>query len=119
MTIANQDLGIDEGATRTLVIPLTVNGAPYVVPDGAIIKWWASPSRFDDPNTVPSKKVTGTNLLVSTVDGQSSVQITMYPGDTVGYGQKKLWHEAWITLLDGITVPLFSGTMTVHKRLVV
>jgi hypothetical protein len=119
MTVANQDFEIDEGATRTLLVPLTVDGAPYVVPGGATINWWASPSQFDDAAAVPLKKSTTSGIVVSTVGSQSSLQITLSTSDTVGRGQKKLFHQARITRADGVVVPLFSGTMTVNKRLVV
>ena len=120
MTIANQDFDIDEGSTRTLAVPLTVDGAPYGVPGGSSVDWWASPSQFDVAGSVPIKKSTGAGgITISTVSGQSTLFIFIQAGDTVGRGQKKLFHQARITRLDGVVVPLFSGTMTVHKRLVV
>jgi hypothetical protein len=122
MTIANQDFEVDEGASSTIAIPLTSNGAPYAVPVGSIIDWWASPSQFDAAGAVPIKRTTtggSPGLVVSTVSGQSTLYVAVYSTDTINRGQKKLFHQARIIRSDGVVVPLFSGTMTVNKRLVV
>jgi len=118
----NQDFEIEEGASYVLTVPLTVGGAPYAVPVGAVVNWWASPSQFDDPASAPIKRGLaglGSGITVSTVGSQSTLSIALAPADTVGRGQKKLFHQGRITLAAGNQVPLFSGTMTVHKRLVV
>jgi hypothetical protein len=119
MTVANQDFDVDEGSHRTLVVPLTANGAPYEVPVGSVLEWWASPSQFDASASVPIKKSsTSGNVSFVTASGQSTLYVTLGPGDTAGRGQKKLFHQAWITRPDTVELPLFSGTMTVVKRLV-
>jgi hypothetical protein len=119
MSVPNQDFEVDEGSTRTINVPLTQNGAPYETPLNSVIDWWASPSQFDASGSVPIKKdsITG-GIAVTTNDGQSTVAISIQSADTVGRGQKKLFHQARITLVGGQTVPLFSGTMSVIKRLV-
>jgi len=115
----NQDFEVDEGATRTISVPLTQNGVPYIVPVGSTITWWASPSQFDAAETVPIKKSTATTgVAVTTSGSQSTVAISIQAADTIGRGQKKLFHQARIALSGGVVVPLFSGTMSVIKRLV-
>jgi hypothetical protein len=120
MTIANQDFEVTEGSPFTLIVPLTVDGGAYTVPPGSAVHWWASPSQFDDAAGVPLKKSTIAGTVVVTPEGGgSSVGVFLTSTDTVGRGQKKLFHEARITLASGATHPLFLGTMTVIKRLVV
>lgn len=120
MTVANQDFEVTEGSPFTLSVPLTSNGAAYAVPPGGVVHWWASPSQFDDPANVPIKKsTTAGSVSVVTSVGQSTVYASLTNIDTIGRGQQKLYHQARLTYPDGATHPLFSGTMTVVKRLVV
>jgi len=118
MSTTNQDFTVTEGETRTLLVPLTFNGAPYTVPGGSNIEWWASPSQFDAAGSVPIKR-TNAQIGVVTAGGQSSVSIPIFSSDTIGRGQRKLFHQCRITLSSGVVVPLFSGIMTVVKRLIV
>ncbi len=118
MSTTNQDFTVTEGETRTLVVPLTFNGAAYTVPGGSNIEWWASPSQFDVAGVVPIKR-TNAQISVATTSGQSTVSIPVFSSDTIGRGQKKLFHQCRITLSGGVVVPLFSGIMTVVKRLIV
>lgn len=119
MSMPNQDFEVDEGSTRTISVPLTQDGAVYEIPGGSTVEWWASPSQFDTSGSVPIKKSTATSgVSFSTSDGQSTVAIAIQAADTIGRGQKKLFHQARITLSGGVVVPLFSGTMSVIKRLV-
>ncbi len=118
MSAPNQDFEVDEGSSRDVIVPLTVNGGPYNVVDG-IVHWWASPSQFDNAASVPIKFFTGSGVAVNTVGGQSTVSIFIQPGTTTGLGQRKLFHQCIHVRGDGVRIPLFSGTMTVNKRLVV
>jgi hypothetical protein len=113
--IANQDFEITEGSGYILSVPLSSG----ILPGGAIVNWWASPSQFDAAGSVPLKKVSPTSITITTVGSQSVVAVYLNNVDTLGLGQKKLFHQARVTLTDGSTQPLFSGTMTVVKRLVV
>jgi predicted component of type VI protein secretion system len=114
MSVPNQDFEVHEGSTITVNVPLTQDGAPYVVPVGATVDWWASPTQFDASASVPIKK----GLVVTTLGGQSTAAIPLQSADTIGRGQQKLFHQGRITLSGGQVVPLFSGTMSVIKRLV-
>lgn len=118
MTVANQDFDVDEGSSRNVTVPLTNNGAPYVVPAGGVVRWWASYSQFD-ATPVIQKSTAFASVGLSTAGGQTTVSVFLQAGDTAGLGQKKLFHQAWLNTPDGTTLPLFSGTMTVVKRLVV
>ena len=119
MSVSNQDLEVDEGAVRTVNVPITSNNSPFEIPGGSLVEWWASPSQFDASGSVPIKKSTASgSVSFSTVGGQSTVSFTIQAADTLGRGQKKLFHQARVVLSGGVIVPLFSGTMSVIKRLV-
>jgi hypothetical protein len=120
MSVPNQDFEVIEGAPHTLSVPITWNGMPYEIPVPSLIEWWASPSQFDAAASVPIKKSTALgDVTFVTNGGQSTVVIYLQGSDTVGRGQKKLFHQTRMTIVSsGVIVPLFSGTMSVIKRLV-
>jgi hypothetical protein len=110
MTIANQDFEVDEGASSTIAIPLTSNGAPYAVPVGSIIDWWASPSQFDAAGAVPIKNYRRlTRLVVSTVSGQSTLYVAVYSTDTSIGVRRSFSIRRGSSVLTVLWCPCFRG----------
>jgi hypothetical protein len=110
----NQDFYVDEGDPKTVLVPLfNPDGTPYAAPGGATGLWWASGSKYDDPDDAAIKHA----VTLTTGSGQTTVSVPLIATDTQGRAGR--WYHECRLLISGNPIRVFSGTMTVRKTLVV
>jgi len=73
-----ESLRIHRGDGRTLSVPLTLEGAPWVVPVGAAVRCTAKRNRNDPDSAAVWTKTIGNGVTVA----GSTVTVAISPGDT-------------------------------------